>query len=403
MNILFLTITRFNDVEDKGVYSDLMRRFRDEGHNVYVVAPLERRFKINTFLESKNGINFLGVKTLNIQKTNIVEKGIGTLLVEFQFKNAINKYIKGVKFDLILYSTPPITFTKVIKSIKKRDNSFTYLLLKDIFPQNAVDIKMIKRNGIINNYFRKKEIKLYMVSDCIGCMSQANVNYILKHNHFLNENKVEINPNCIEVSDYIQIEVNKIRIRYSIPLDIKIFVYGGNLGKPQGVDFLIKCLDSNINRDDVFFVIVGSGTEYNSIKKWIEINNPLNVKLIDSLKRDDYYDLIKACDIGMIFLDNRFTIPNYPSRLLAYLENKMPILAATDVNTDIGKIAEENGYGFWCESRHVEDFNKLIDRFINMQFEEIKYMGEKGFKYLCDNYNVDISYSLINNKLVLNN
>ena len=55
MNILFLTITRFNDVEDKGIYTDLMRKFRDEGHNVYVVTPLERRYKQKTSLRENKG------------------------------------------------------------------------------------------------------------------------------------------------------------------------------------------------------------------------------------------------------------------------------------------------------------------------------------------------------------
>lgn len=81
------------------------------------------------------------VKTLNIQKTNIVEKGIGNVLLEYQFEKAINKYYNNTKFDLVLYSTPPITLTRIIDRIKKRNSAGTYLLLKDIFPQNAVDLE----------------------------------------------------------------------------------------------------------------------------------------------------------------------------------------------------------------------------------------------------------------------
>ena len=395
MNILFLTITRFNDVEDKGIYTDLMRKFRDEGHNVYVVTPLERRYKQKTSLRENHGISILGVKTLNIQKTNLIEKGIGTLLVEYQFLNAINKYIGNIKFDLVLYSTPPITFTKVIKSIKRRDNSFSYLLLKDIFPQNAVDINLIKENGLLHKLFTKKEKKLYKESDFIGCMSPANVNFVLKNNPFINPNQIEVNPNSMDLKEFNSVDRSEIRRKYSIPENILTFVYGGNLGKPQGIDFLIECLKANANRNDAYFIIAGSGTEYSKLYNWIIEEKPSNIKLFDFLPRNEYDNLIQACDVGLIFLDNRFTIPNYPSRLLAYLSNKMPIFAATDINTDIGRIAEENEYGFWCESRNVEDFNNILEKYIRMNPDVIKSMGDKAYKYLLENYSIQKTYDAI--------
>lgn len=97
------------------------------------------------------------VKTLNIQKTNLIEKGVGTLLLEYQYQQAIHTYWKDVKFDLILYSTPPITFNKVIASLKIRYGAKTYLLLKDIFPQNAVDLGCFQRAVCFTGYFVRKK------------------------------------------------------------------------------------------------------------------------------------------------------------------------------------------------------------------------------------------------------
>ena len=61
--------------------------------------------------------------------------------------------------------------------------------------------------------------------------------------------------------------------------------------------------------------------------------------------------LANSCDVGLIFLDKRFTIPNFPSRLLSYMQASMPVLAATDVNTDIGKVIEEGESDIGCEKR----------------------------------------------------
>ena len=405
MKVVFLTLSRISHIEDRGIYSDLMRKFRNEGHEVYIVSPCERRLGLNTSMTEDQGVRILNVKTFNVQKTNIIEKGLGTLLIEWQFLLAIKKYLQGVNFDLILYSTPPITFTNVVKYLKKRNpEAVSYLLLKDIFPQNAVDIGMFSKRSIFYRYFRKKEEALYNASDYIGCMSPANVEYLRSHNPYYQHWRIEEAPNSIELNmkhETLNYNRNSIREKYGLPVDKLIFIYGGNLGKPQGIDYLIKCLDDNKYRNDCFFVIVGSGTEYHRLEAWLDEQEhvkddtrSLSVKLIKGLPKEDYDQLVQSCDVGLIFLDYRFTIPNYPSRLLSYLENKMPIICATDVNTDIGKIAEQNGYGYWCQSINPLDFSILVNHFL-AEPERIKTMGEKGYEYLKKNYLVDNTYQTI--------
>ena len=196
MNVIFLTLFRIKDIEARGIYEDLMRKFRNEGHQVFIVCPVERREGLKTSLVEQDGVKILNVKTLNIQKTNVVEKGIGTLLIESQYIKAIKKYLSNVSFDLITYSTPPITFTNAVKYLKKENpNAVSYLQLKDIFPQNAVDMKMFGEKSVFNWYFRKKEKALYRVSDFIGCMSPSNVNFLLKHNPEIDAARVEVAPN----------------------------------------------------------------------------------------------------------------------------------------------------------------------------------------------------------------
>ena len=113
MRLLFISLLDFNSFNDRNIYTDLLREFKKNGHDVYYISPVERRKKVNTHME-ENG-HLLKLKIGNTQKTNIIEKGISTLLIEPQFKHAIRKYFSDVKFDLILYSTPPITFANVVK------------------------------------------------------------------------------------------------------------------------------------------------------------------------------------------------------------------------------------------------------------------------------------------------
>ncbi len=98
MQILFLTLSRITSIEDRGIYSDLVRKFRDEGHELFIATPFERRFGERTKLIKEKSVSILQIKTLNIQKANIIEKGIGTLLLEYQYLKAIIKYFNHIKF-----------------------------------------------------------------------------------------------------------------------------------------------------------------------------------------------------------------------------------------------------------------------------------------------------------------
>ena len=97
MNVIFLTMVRITDVESSGIYQGLLRKFRSEGHDVYIVTPYERRLGLKTSLEERTGVHILSVRTMNLQKTSVLEKGIGQVLVEVQFNRAIKRLLKGVK------------------------------------------------------------------------------------------------------------------------------------------------------------------------------------------------------------------------------------------------------------------------------------------------------------------
>lgn len=397
MNVLFLSLGRYWTIKENEGYTDLLREFIRHGDKVYILSPTERREGNKTQLIEEENSVILKVKTGNIQKTNIVEKGISTVLIETQFLNAIKKYFSNIHFTLILYPTPPITFVKVVEYVKKRDGAKTYLLLKDIFPQNAVDLGMISKKGlkgILYRYFRNKERKLYEISDGIGCMSPANVKYILDHNPEVESAKVEVCPNVIEIKDKsISQDLSKeVRLKYGLPLNKKIFVYGGNLGRPQGINFLIRCVESQKENDDVFFFIVGDGTEYEKLEEYYKSGNQKNFMLMKRLPKADYDTVVAACDVGLIFLDCRFTIPNFPSRLLGYLQAKLPVLACTDINSDIGKVITEGGFGWWCKSDSIENFNNVIEEILQT---DTTILGEKAYQYLRDNYTTERGYDII--------
>ncbi|MFV0516154.1 MAG: glycosyltransferase family 4 protein [Aminipila sp.] len=393
MNVLFLMIISPEIEKNPNLYTELMEEFRDNGHNVYVAAIDEKRNGRQTRITEELGIKILHVKTGNMFGVNPIEKGLTTISLGSIFKKEIKRYLSTVNFELVLMPTPPITFAPVMKYVQQRDGAKGYLILRDIFPQNAKDIELM-RNELLFKFFRQKEKYMYKVADYIGCMSQGNINYVLEHNPEVDKNKLELLPNWCKVTDEDLVGEN-IDYKHKYGLDGKfVCIFGGNIGWPQELEFLIELANSVKDVEEIVFLIVGKGIKKPTIEKMIKDKNLSNVILKDFLPKADYDGLVKQCDLGLINLDRRFTIPNIPSKTTGYFKAGLPILASVDENTDYGRILEESKAGLWSVTG---DLQKYKDNLLKLLANPtaLKAQGNNGRRYLEKYLTVEIAYNTI--------
>ena len=388
--ILFITIIRIDNINESGIYSDLISKFATEGYDITIICPIERRFGLRSRIINSNGIKIIQVKSLNIQKTNIFEKMISTFVIEFLFIGAFLKNCKNQNFDLGIFTTPPIFITNFIKYIGK-NIKVKYLLLKDIFPQNALDLNITNKYSPFYFYSRLIEKKLYKNVDFIGCMSKANLDYVMKHNK-INKSKLEINPNTIDISKY----PNKNKINNNKELNL---IYGGNLGVPQDAVLISKFIAKIELIENISFKIIGSGTEFKFLKNYISINNINKTQISCNLSKADYFNELEKADIGLLFLNEKFTIPNYPSRILDYLYFDLAIISNTDNNTDITEFIKNAKVGNCFYG--VNDIDKMILEIKNIKDNRtyLESFSQNSNKSLINNFNIDVSFKLIENKI----
>jgi len=296
MKILYISTVFPKEEENSTIYTDLVEELIKKGDQVTVVT-IEKNLKPFQYKTLKErGATVFRCGCFPIYNVNFLLKGIGIVFLSFFLERIIRK-INIKNFDLLLYEVPPITLEKIIRKIKKHYQIKTFLMLKDIFPQNAVDIGLMKKNSFIFKYFKRKEESLYDVSDYIGCMSKENVNYILKHNPKISKEKVGYFPNTKKDNGNkdIDFELKKEKLQ---------FVYGGNMGLPQGVLNIAPAISSFKNEKDIEFIFIGRGTERDKISEYFKEQK--NVKVLENLPREEYEKLLSNCDAGFIFLDSRF-------------------------------------------------------------------------------------------------
>ncbi|MBM7706087.1 glycosyltransferase involved in cell wall biosynthesis [Chryseomicrobium aureum] len=394
MKILYIATSFPEPSKGATIYTDLAEALHEAGHEITVAVSEQSKNKINTELGMERGFSVLRIVTGNYYDVNFLEKGITSLKIPILMKKYIRKYLKDQKFDFILFESPPTTNVDLIDWVKKEFKCPAYLMLKDIFPQNAVDLGIFTKRNPIYHYFLFKEKKLYDVADKIGVMSEANKKYLLQHNH-INEMKIELFPNTKKLIKTIPTHNNEMRNRLNIPNNVTLFLFGGNMGKPQNINLLSRAIIQFQNDSEVFFLFVGRGTERKHIEETISKYNITNAHVLDNLPRNEYDKITVESDVGLIMLDPNFTIPNYPSRILSYMEFGKPVLAATDEVTDIGKLIIDGNFGKWVNGNDEKAFYEAINELKSIDLRN--KMATNSRKVVEEQFNLNKSVKILEN------
>ena len=395
MNILFISIA-WPSQGEKNLYTDLMGEFVLRGHRVHVVGTRDRKNQDQNALSQENGMSVLRIDSGQIRKTSYLKKASILLTLGTKMWKAIQRNFGEEQYDLILAPTPTITLSVLYKKLKRKYQAPFYLMLKDMWPQGSVDLKVFRKYSLPWMYFRMHEKRLYKVADYIGTMSPLGAKYLRSKNSFLPEHRVEVCPNSIRPAEMPGVKAgHEIRDKYKIPRDACVFIFSGNLGVGHGLHFLVEAIKTLKDYPGAYFVIGGSGTHYNYLESKLSEASPGNVFLYSWLPREDFEQILATSDVGMIFL-YRYTSPQFPSRLLSYFEYSKPVLCAVNKETDIGAIVEEENCGSSVNHGDLDSFVAAV-KYFSEHSTDRKESGENGRKLQMDRYTVGHSYEIIMN------
>ena len=388
MRILFLF--QIFDYKKSTIYLDLVRECRDRGHMVTVIAGTSD-MELPDGVTEVEGIRTVYMKLPDQFGAGSVKKALIQMSIPGRIRMILKDGFKDETFDVIAYPTPPITLAPVLRYCAKRYKSaIRYLMLKDIFPQNAVDLGMFSKSSPIYKYYRRMERQLYAYSDRIGCMSEANIAYLKEHDPEIPNEKLEYFPNTVALNEAMSMK----DIRAANGLRI---VFGGNMGKPQDIGGLLKGIKTcgeqpDLNR--VFFYFIGDGTESRRIEEYIEREKPVNLTYRHQLERPEYEKLLANADVGMISLSKDFTIPNFPSRILSYMQISKPVFAVLDEATDMDECIAEAGCGISVRAGDTGAFVEGVRKLIRLE-DKLPEMGARGRRYLERYFNVGVSVDIL--------
>jgi glycosyltransferase involved in cell wall biosynthesis len=243
--------------------------------------------------------------------------------------------------DLIVYYSPTIFFGPLVRRLKSHWGCPAYLILRDIFPQWAVDAGLL-RKGLVWGYFRKKEIEQYDAADLIAVESPANLKYFAQT--FPRKSyRVQVLYNWVELDGR---ELPSTGYRERLGLQGKVvFLYGGNLGVVQDLDNIIRLAERLATHGQVHFLLVGEGSEVSRVQRLITEKKLSNIQVLSAVPEQEYMSMLSESDVGLISLDRRLRTHNVPGTLLGAMFCGKPTLASINARNDLFQILEKDQAG----------------------------------------------------------
>lgn len=194
--------------------------------------------------------------------------------------------------------------------------------------------------------------------------------------------------NKIQSTDYNEILAQELGMagRFNV-------VFAGTMGKAQALGAVLgaaRLLCDTL--PEIQFVFVGGGIDVGRLKEETIAQGLTNVRFLSRRPPSEIGDILNLSDVLLVHLKNdplfRITIP---SKTQAYLAAGHPILMG--VQGDAATLVEKAGAGLTCIPEDPKDIARVVEKFYDMNQEELDLMGQKGKAYYEKELSLQIGVS----------
>lgn len=364
---------------------DLACELVKQGHNPVVLTP-NAEIEDSIDIINENGIEIIRVRTGRIKGVNKIFRALNEMLLPFNLWRHTRKYFQKNRCEHIIFYSPTIFWGPLVKYLKRRWSCRSYLILRDIFPQWAIDVGILKP-GLISRFFQLAEHNQYSAADVIGVQSSADLQYF--------DGKKWSNGLILEVlynwAPLMQDDVSITNYRIELGLKGKVvFFYGGNMGVAQDMDKILQLAERLKNNKDVFFLLVGEGSLISYMQQVIKDRKMSNIMIHESVSQKDYFGMLREFDVGLLTLNHNLKTHNFPGKLLGYMQFGLPILAWPNRGNEICKFLSLNEAALVVESENGEDEMVAYAELLAENNMIRSTLGRNARRLLEQNYSVNV-------------
>ncbi|MEZ9296886.1 glycosyltransferase family 4 protein [Vibrio splendidus] len=365
----------------------------EQGHDVTIITPHFDKNEPTLIEDRLDGVIVWRFFSGQIKDVPKVKRAINETLLSYKAWSAIQGKVDKDTFDGVVYYSPSIFFGSLVSKLKKRCQCNSYLVLRDFFPQWAIDSGLMKEGSLIERYFRFFESLSYHQAGTIGVMSKKNLEIFNSNTELLYpttilRNWANLSPH------YLSDKVSNLRERLGLNDEV-IYFYGGNIGHAQDMANLMRLAKSMQCFDKAHFLFLGQGDEVKLVNDLTKEWDLTNCSYLPSVSQDEFKDILAQVDVGLFSLSAQHSAHNFPGKLLGYMVQSLPILGSVNKGNDLMDLVNANHAGLISVNGDDGVFFENASK-LQSDVELRKSIGDSGYQLLKKEFAVgNIARSIV--------
>jgi glycosyltransferase involved in cell wall biosynthesis len=337
-----------------------------QGHQLTVLLPaadLDGPWRLDDW----EGVRVLRLHAPKTKDIGYVRRTLNEFWMPFAMRRQLRRSpLAQERFDGVLWYSPSIFHGPLVQTLKRQSRCPAYLIIRDIFPEWAVDMGLMGR-GLPYRVFDAVARYQYSVADVIGVQTPGNLGYFERWQAQAGR-RLQVLPNWLGAPAAKRCSI---RLDQTPLAGRKIFVYAGNMGVAQGMNRVVELVVQLQARTDVGFVFVGRGSDAQRLKAQANSQGLNNVLFFDEIDPDEIPDLYAQCHVGLVALDPRHRSHNIPGKFLTYMQSGLPVLANVNAGNDLAGLIREHRAGQVCENNQFETLVNLAQVLLKQLDEDL--------------------------------
>ncbi len=338
---------------------DLSRELVRQGHQLTVLLPaadLDGPWR----LEDWEGVRVLRLRAPKTKDIGYVRRTMNEFWMPFTMRRQLRRSpLAQERFDGVVWYSPSIFHGPLVQTLKRQSRCPAYLIIRDIFPEWAVDMGLMGR-GLPYRVFDAVARYQYSVADVIGVQTEGDLAYFGRWRQ-QPDHTLEVLQNWLGKPAKARCPI---RLDETALSGRQVFVYAGNMGVAQGMDIVLELAEQLQNRADVGFLLVGRGSDAVRLKALAKERDLNNVLFHDEIHPDEIPDLYAQCSAGIVALDPRHRSHNIPGKFLTYMQSGLPVLANVNAGNDLAQMILDQQVGQVCESNDPLALRQLAEQLL---------------------------------------
>jgi glycosyltransferase involved in cell wall biosynthesis len=338
---------------------DLALEFSRQGHEPVVITPSAELLGLWES-ESAEGVQVLHLAAATTKDISYLRRTLAELMLPYAMIRALRRSpYRETRWDLVVWYSPTIFFGPLICYLKWRSRCPAYLILRDIFPEWAYDLGLVKK-GPIYAFLKMMANFQYAIADIIGVQTDSNLIYL---------NRWSTAARRLEVLHNWQTPLSDsgstILVSRTVLAGRKIFIYVGNMGVAQGMDIFLDLAERLKCRLDLGFMFVGRGSEVQRLRGEAKDRALENTLFFNEIDPREISGLLAQCRVGLLALDIRHKTHNIPGKFLTYLNAGIPVLARVNPGTDLAHLIDCEDVGRVYVGDELGELTRMAEELID--------------------------------------